>query len=296
MKKLINLLLLCLLTANTFSQIIEREYHPPIRTNFYDDVVEPANFIFEGTVEKVELKTVNMRFYALTSIQIHKVFKGSNEMNKITLESELDSSSYVYFLSQSTDSKILNNFNSIGFTQLYFTTLESPGSDNQARLKNYQVLKIIRYYLNFDTYSYNYPDYLTMTALRFGDQIRGLEEVELGESYSKITTIKQLYDTLLSYPDIKLSYDDGIVFKQRTAQDWLDAHPGMRPNLFKNIAEPKPPVLPPTPPDSAATEKIGEAKQRYEENIKKKVFEKLSPNEKRKYLRKQKKMQHWGIL
>ncbi len=284
MKKLIFLLMLCFITGNVLAQNIISDRAAP--TTFYNDYVKPANFIFEATITKIEIVTENERFYRKCFLKVHKSFKGNLPSFNLIYKSEIDSGDRAYYQKYQNKDKKINNFTYEGVTSLWLIyKISKVGLEFQFS-DDYNI-NAIQYFLNFDTYTYKDKEMLVKNELKYGNSSRDTTEVEMPYGFKSLKKVSDLYDTLFRYPEIKLSYNDGSVFRQMTAKEWLDAHPGMRPN-WKNIIEPIPPVEVYKPTDT-------EVLKQNEEDLKKaiefhkKMSKPLGPKEKRKLLKQQKK-------
>jgi len=280
MKKLILLLIISILSlSNLKAQTSEFCNMGP--TNFYNDFVKPANFIFEASIVKVDIVTEGERFFKVNHLKVHKVFKGNLKSYSLIEKYEIDSSSKANYLNHKGSEKKFNNYDWTGWTSMYFGNINNGNilsNDASFYLEHTQ----FTYYLNFDTYTYSDKNMLIKEYLLFGNIPRlDTNEVTMYGGYKDLVKVKDLYDTLLRFPDIKLSYDDGSVFKQMTAQEWLNAHPGMRPN-WRNIAVPIIIDTKPETVDSALLKQNDDAKKRFEQYLKASNLKKLSPKENRK--------------
>ncbi len=286
MKKLISLLIISILSlSNLKAQTSEITKSSP--TNFYNDFVKPANFIFEATSNQVEVVTENKKHYVKIQLKVHKVFKGNLPSYNLTYKSEIDSGGKAYFLKYKDESKKFNNYDGTGNTAMYFfhTLNNGVSSSEKITICSKDLIEGIGYFLNFDTYTYKDKEMLVKNVLKYGNNLRDTTEVGMPYGYKDLVKVKDLYDTLLRFPDIKLSYDDGSIFRQVTAKEWLDAHPGMRPN-WKNIAEPIPPVQINKPTDPELLKQNAEDFKKAIE-FRKKMSKPLSPKEKRKLKKQQ---------
>lgn len=290
MKKLIYLLLLFLAASNVLAQLVERDSpHRSMSGNFYAEFVKPSKFIFEASIVKVNIVTENERFFKVNHLKVHKVFKGNLKFYELIYKYEIDSADRAYFLKNADPIKKFNHFDGTGIVSLYFLNdfLNNEKGIQAKQFTNNQIIIGLTYYLNFDTYTYSDKSMLVKEKLRFGQLIQDTNEVGFSNTEIKFNKVKNLYDTLLKYQEIGLLYDDGSIFRQMTAKDWLETLPGMRPNIFKNIAEPIPllEVYKPTDP---------EVLKQNEEDLKKaiefhkKMSKHLRPKEKRKKLKQQK--------
>ena len=284
MKKLNYLLMLCFIAGNVLAQNIIIDRTAP--STFYNDYVKPSNLIFEATITKVEIVTENERFYRKCFLKVHKSFKGNLPSFNLIYKSEIDSSDRAYYQKYQNKDKKINNFTYEGVTSLWLIyKISKVGLEFQFS-DDYKI-NAIQYFLNFDTYTYKDKEMLVKNELKYGNSSRDTTEVEMPYGFKSLKKVSDLYDTLLRFPDIKLSYDDGSVFRQMTAKEWLEAHPGMRPH-WKNLAEPIP-ISKPNSQEEIERIKKNDEVVRIINELRKKNDGLLSPKQKRQHRKNQKK-------
>ncbi len=280
MKKLFYLLTLYFAVLNCKAQRLD--WNEDLDSNFYNVYLKPADNIFEATIEKIEVTTEGDQYFGIYHLKVHKIFKGVLPSKSIIYKTEIDSSKRARILKYDNSEGKYNNYTFNGWTELYIGSF--PKNQNS---KNDLYSTLIKshnfsYFLNFDTYTYKDQNYLIKDELRFGAIPRkDSSEVDLPYPYHSLNKVSELYDFLLKQEGISLSFDDGTAFRQKTTREWLDEHPGMRPNIYTNKPEPIPPVQINKPTDPELLKQNAEDFKKALE-FRKKMSKPLSPKEKRK--------------